>query len=193
MFTDAKTLAGLPMGDNFDTKRINEFCRTGRLYAFKTSDAPFTPWTIPIDSFGIFLQQNQFYKQNFINMMEYQTVGMRDKELKLVKKIEKYTKTPVSEDYTIQQLSDIFDAPVNQVTVWLAISKLPFGLFSRAKTVNSDRVCEFLYRNPDRLNALKERHGILLANGDFMEQQVRHLLMLYTYYMDRNHREDRRV
>lgn len=181
MNISAKDLASLPMWPTFTTRQVNQLCRDQRIYAYKTSSEPFTPWIIPIESIAMYSFYHPTYREAILKM---DLTGLGEHFMRIGNELKRCCSENLSkeETYTIEQLSWIFDAPINQVLTWFNERFLPFTFFQKKKEVPALKVSQFLENHRDRLKMLQERHDALLAKGDFMEDQVRHLLMLYTYY-----------
>ena len=177
----AKDLASLPMWPDFTTRQINNLCRTKRMYAYKTNDEPFSPWIIPIESVGMYAFYHPSYRKGILEM---DLTGTGEHFMHIGNELKKCCSERLTRDevYTVEQLSLIFDAPINQILTWFGERSFLFTFFQKKKEVSALKVAQFLEDHPDRLKMLQERHGMLLSEGGFMEDQVRHLLMLHTYY-----------
>lgn len=184
--TSAQIIASLPMNPGFSTSQINRLCREGKLYGYKVKEENFEPWIIPEDSFALFLKYSPILLIGFMEMdMKYDRGG----ELTMfVDKVKKYlSKNYTEESYTLTQLSYIFDKPTNQIATWFHISCFAHFILKSHINISALDVVRYLAANPNRLNVLKERHKLLLANGDHTESAVRHLLMLHAYYESNGH------
>lgn len=179
--TSAQKIASLPLPIDFSVQKVNRLCREGSIYGYKCQEGNFEPWTIPEDSFALYLNYNPILLVSFAEMdMTYDREG----ELAMfVKKVKQHlSKSYNSESYTLEQLSIIFDKPANQIATWFGISNMFYLLAKRIITIQVLEVIKFLRVNPNRLEQLKEYHKLLLAKGDEKESAVRHILMLYAYY-----------
>lgn len=84
------------------------------------------------------------------------------------------------EVYTTQQVADIFGVSLKEV-------KKELRKHSRFKVllpkeITATDILLYLNKHSEIVDQLKDRHSMLLANGDLMESSVRHILMLYSYY-----------
>lgn len=178
MEVGAKMIASLPMWPDFSIRMVNGLCRDGKLYAYKRNqDVPFEPWVIPHESFAVYLWYNPVYANAFNHM---DTTGLRGDIMDFINAVKSYSRK--DETYTLTQLSYIFNIPKNQIAKWFGIPKVSYILRFGAIEVSTIAVVEYLEQHSEQLEALKDRHQMLLSSGGDMEQSVRHLLMLYAYY-----------
>lgn len=178
--TSAQKIASLPIYPDFSVQQLNRLCREGKLYGYKLTEGNFKPWIIPEESFALYLKYHPILLIGFMEMdMDYDRGG----ELTMfVNKVKEYLNRSRSDSYTLAQLSYIFDKPENQIAAWMGISKGFYFIGKRIITIQELEVIKFLSANPRRLEALEERHKLLLAKGDSAESAVRHILMLHSYY-----------
>lgn len=179
--TSAQIIASLPLHIDFPVSKVNKLCREGIIYGYKHKEGNFEPWIISEDSFALYLKYNPLLFSEFDELdMTYDREG----ELRMfVEKVKSYLhKSYKDESYTLEQLSMIFDKPINQIAAWFKISNIFCFVAKKAITIQLLQVIRFLRANPNRLEELRERQKLLLAKGDERESAVRHLLMLYAYY-----------
>lgn len=181
----SKMIAKISMKPGFSVDSVTRLCRNGKLYGFR-KDELFAPWQIPVDSFALYLQYNPILKISFLEM----TMKEGEEEMNIIyRTIRDFLNKDsdnTDESYTIQQLIDIFGYPENQIKTMLCdVSNVPFGialLEKYRKRYSAIQILKVLSANPEQLEKLKDRHQMLLADGDYREGMVRHLLMLHTYY-----------
>lgn len=203
-FLTAKQLVSLPMDPGFSyTQQVTTLCRKKKLVGFKESPERFAIWKIPTESFAYFLLRNADYLGAFHKMLAYNMNYWKGKDLEMFKianSIKHYLNhMPImfSENYSIDELSDIFDIPKNQIlstfcseTVTNKIrAKVPcFGNkvmvswkdVSDYMKLNSDKV-QYLYDKWEKLTT--ERKHFQIKEESDKEYKIRHLLMMYEYYI----------
>lgn len=183
IMTSAQIIAALPMCPDFSTSQVNKLCREGKLYGYKVGDGNFEPWIIPEESFALYLLYNPVYLNAFKSMDFDPYIWRGTDVVKFVEDVKKLLKRNWGDEtYTISQLSYIFDVPKNQILAWFKVPRMFHFILWSNGTLQAIDVVQFLERNPKRLEALKERHKLLLAKGGAEESAVRHLLMLHAYY-----------
>lgn len=182
MLLTTKDLASLPWGLFSTPADVSALCRTGQLYAFKQKQGQFDVWVIPAESVALWLKSDIVRMASYVSM-EVKDVG--DDNLRVLKAIGRWLdKNYDDEIYSVQDLSEIFNVPKNQIIVWMeGSSSLKAKILSRWNSrYDIFEVTKMLDANPDRFEMLTDRHKMCLANGDLMESKIRHILMLYVYY-----------
>lgn len=191
-----KDIVSLPMGDFFQySRQVSELCKTKEIFALKNSSSRFASWHIPTESFAMFLV---FTVDEFIAFTSMCREWLpywkeRDSEMyKIANSIKHYlNKIPIifDEGYTAQDLSDIFDVPSNEILSTF-FAKTPLQKI-RAKVTGSTKndsvsyrtVVDYMRLNPEKVRYLYDKWARLSKEGSDKEYAVRHLLMLYEYYI----------
>lgn len=194
-FLTSKDICSLPFGDYFQYKKaVTDLCKNKKLFAFKEGASTFSPWRIPTESFAIFLALNVDVYNVYTNMIRANLSYWKEKDHKMYKignSIKHYlNKIPFifDETYNIDDLSDIFDIPRNEV-VSTFFSKyfmqhvIPVvHPFVKDKRISWRTVAEYLRNHPDKKQDLCDKWERLFKEGSDKERAVRHLLMLCEYY-----------
>lgn len=188
-----KDICSLPMGDFFQySQQVSELCKTKKIFAFKRNPSRFAPWQIPTESFAMYLlfnvdEFNAFMNMN-INWLPYWRE--RDKDMyKIANSIKHYlNKIPsmFDEVYTVQELSDIFDLPINEIfSIFFAknhwqMIRAKMYLASKESKVSWRLVCYHLQLHPEKVSYLYDKMEKLSEKED--GRKILHLLMMYEYY-----------
>lgn len=154
---------------------IYELCIEKKLYSIPYEKQ----FMIPEDSMVRFLKYNPVYYQALCRIEEEESeVFMADRNYIL----DRYDETITIGEcgYNRKQLANIFGVSIKEINKGL--HKNGCYKIIPPKDVSATRVLVYLKRNPESLKYLEDRHDMLMANGDMMESEVRHLLMLYMYY-----------
>lgn len=191
-----KDIVSLPMGDFFQySRQVSELCRTKQLFAIKTSKSRFASWQIPTESFAVFLMLHADEGKAFLRMCSEWLSYWKERDstmYKIANSIRHYlNKVPVifGETYTAQEISDIFDLPLNEVlSHFFPVSLLgkiraKIPPLTKESSVSWGAVADYMRANPDKVKYLYEKWEKLFAQGSDKEQKIRHLLMLYEYYI----------
>lgn len=153
---------------NVTPRRVAELCRTEKMYGIR-SDGPFGQWDISSGSLAMYIRYNPEYKH-----------CLKGKNI--------MTPDVCHEDYTVSELASIFEVKEKEIKKWIRDGHFPCVRFSRFCLIRANTklpvisVVTFLHTHESKLKNLQDRHMEMLATGHEMEQQVRHLLMLYAYY-----------
>lgn len=189
-----KDICSLPMGDFFHySRQVSELCKKKKIFAFKRNPSRFAPWHIPTESFAMYLlfnvdEFNAFMNMN-LNWLPYWRE--RDKDMyKIANSIKHYLdKSPsmFDEMYTAQELSDIFDLPINEIfstfftkNSWQMI-RAKMSLVSKEAKVSWRSVCDYLQLRPDKVSYLYDKMKKCSEKED--GRKILHLLMMYEYYI----------
>lgn len=191
-----KDIVSLPMGDFFQySRQVSELCRTKKLFGVKTNIGYFSSWKIPTESFAIFLVRNLDECTAFVNMKRTWLSYWKEKDTdmyRITHSIQYYlNKIPFifEETYTAQKISDIFDLPLNEVfSYFFPVSLLgkinaKIPSLTKERSVSWRAVADYLRANPERVQYLYDKWERLSKQGSEKEYDIRHLLMLYEYYI----------
>lgn len=85
------------------------------------------------------------------------------------------------ETYTRKQVASIFGVDTKRVSKELREKSFQ-NIFKPWQEITIFSILLYLKNNPDAKKRLEDRHAMLLANGDYLESTVRHILMLSMYY-----------
>lgn len=192
----AKDIVSLPMGDFFHySRQVSELCRTKHLFAVKTDSGRFASWQIPTESFAIFLFFNIDEYNAFISMTQEWLSYWKERDhnmYRIAKSIRHYlNKVPfiLGETYTAQEISDMFDLPLNEVlSHFFPVSLLgkiraKIPPFTKESSVSWRTITDYMRANPEKVDYLYGKWEKLSKQGSDKERDVRHLLMLYEYYI----------
>lgn len=195
-FLTTKDIVSLPMGDFFHySRQVSELCKTKKLFAVKTNTSRFAAWQIPTESFAIFLIFHPKEAKAFIRMCNEWFLYWKERDsdmYKIANSIRHYlNKVPVifGETYTAQEISDIFDLPLNEVlSDFFPVSLLgkiraKIPPLTKESSVSWRTVADYMHSNPDKVEYLYTKWERLSKQGSDKEGEVRHLLMLYEYYI----------
>lgn len=190
----AKDICSLPMGDFFQyTRQVSDLCKTKKIFAFKRNPSRFAPWQIPTESFAMYLLFNVDEFNAFMNMNLNWLPYWREQNknmYKIANSIKQYLdKSPsmFDEMYTAQELSDIFDLPLNEIfstffakNSWQMI-RAKMSLVSKEAKVSWRSVCDYMQLHPDKVSYLYDKMEKPSEKED--GRKVLHLLMMYEYYI----------
>lgn len=191
-----KDIVSLPMGDFFQySRQVSELCKTKEIFALKNSSSRFASWRIPTESFAMFLV---FTVDEFIAFTTMCREWLpywkeRNSEMyKIANSIKRYlNKIPIilDEAYTAQDLSDIFDVPLNEILSTF-FAKTPLQKIcskitgaTKSNPVSWRIVADYMRLNPEKVSYLYGKWTRLSKEGSDKEYAVRHLLMLYAHYI----------
>lgn len=85
------------------------------------------------------------------------------------------------ETYTKKQVANIFGVDIKRINKELRAKSFK-NIFNPWQEITIFSILFYLKHNPDAKSRLEDRHTTLLANGDYLESTVRHILMLSMYY-----------
>lgn len=191
-----KDIVSLPMGDFFQySRQVSELCRTKELFAVKTGASRLAPWQIPTESFAMYLVANTDKLIAFMyTCQEYLSYWKErdDNMYKIAHSINHYLdKCPdmFRETYTAREIADIFDLPLNEVlsrffaVTLLGKIRVKIPPITKESSVSWRAVADYMHNNPDKVQFLYDKWEKLSKQGSDKEREVRHLLMLYEYYI----------
>lgn len=162
-----------------------DLCRSKKLFAWR-KNGHFEKWNIPSESLAMYLKYNSSLKNAFYNALQEGIYGGDDIMQKYNAIKDELENTPgvSNEEYRLVDLESIFG---KEISSWLlknhSINKLQFHFPSLAKFIPVLRVIRYLHEHPNAREKIQDMHLDMLANNDIKEPIVRHILMLYSYYV----------
>lgn len=199
-----KDIVSLPLGDFFQySRQVSELCRTKQLFAVKTNTGRFAHWNIPTESFAMYLV---FHTDEFIAFLDMRQEYLSywkerdDNMFKIVHSINQYldkVSDMFDETYTAREIADIFDLPLNEVlsrffaVILLGKIRVKIPPITKESSVSWRAVADYMHNDPDKVQYLYDKWEKLetarkqchIEKETDKEYKIRHLLMMYEYYI----------
>lgn len=181
----------LPFNSGFATRyELTAALRQRVMFAFKVGEGKFATWRIPVESFALYLHLNPDYKQDFYEMWNQNNEIWEEKDREMWKLTSPIWKAlnriqyPVEETFSLDDLSIIFNIPKNQVNAIFYPRKTFLDhLGKQNPSVSWVKVADYMYCNRSVVDNVYEHWTQLRQRNDPYEGKIRHMLMLYEYYV----------
>lgn len=171
------------MGTTLSKREITEHCQNKNIYGWKSMEQP-ARWLVPSESFAMYLRYNPSLKRIFYNQ-EKEILG--DEKMSKYKRIKDELENATSianEEYKLADLTDILEIDfINWLRNNHSINAFQRRFPKFSSPIPVVRVIRYLHENPEAHKKLENLHMKLVSKNDLREPMVRHLLMLYTYYI----------